>query len=110
MRSLLARILGRAGFRVVTANNGVEALERCREGQIDVVITDMVMPVMDGIELIRALAVERPAIQIIAISGVHDWSNYLGMAIKLGAKAGIQKPVGATDLVEAVRKLVPASP
>ena len=106
MRHLLKRILERAGFVTAIANNGRDALERFRERPIDLVITDMVMPEMDGIELIRALTAERPGLPIIAISGVHDWANYLRMAITLGAKAGIQKPVGAADLAGTVRRLL----
>lgn len=106
MRHLLKRILERAGCVTAVANNGRDALERFRERPIDLVITDMVMPEMDGIELIRALTAERPDLPIIAISGVHDWANYLSMAITLGAKAGIQKPVSAADLAGTVRRLL----
>ena len=103
---MLKRILERAGFVTVVANNGRDALERFRERPIDLVITDMVMPEMDGIELIRALTAERPGLPIIAISGVHDWANYLGIAVTLGAKAGLQKPVGAAELAATVRRLL----
>ena len=91
------------------AANGREALACIRSCTIDVVVTDMVMPEMDGIELIRALVVERPSLPIIAISGVHDWSNYFGMAVRLGAKVGLRKPVSSADLLRAVRELLPAS-
>jgi two-component system, response regulator, stage 0 sporulation protein F len=109
MRSLLRRMLERAGFAVVTAAHGREALERIRMRVIDVVITDMVMPEMDGIELTRALVAEYPGLPIIAISGVHDWSNYFRIAIRFGAKAGLQKPVSAVALIQAVREQLPAS-
>jgi len=109
MRHLLRRMLERAGFAVVTAAHGREALERIRTRTIDVVITDMVMPEMDGIELTRALVAEYPGLPIIAISGVHDWSNYFRMALRFGAKAGLQKPVSPVALVQAVREQLPAS-
>lgn len=105
MRNLLRRRLERAGSIVVTAIDGREALERFRSHQIDAVVTDMVMPEMDGIELIRTLLAERPRLPIIAISGVHDWADYLRMAIDLGAKASIQKPVRAHDLTQTVRQV-----
>ena len=107
MRHLLRRMLERAGFAVVLAVHGYDAMARLRERAVDLVVTDMVMPEMDGIELVRTLAVEQPALPVIAISGVHDWANYLSMATRLGAKAGIQKPVGAAELVDTVRRLLP---
>lgn len=110
MRHLMRRMLERAGFAVVTAAHGREALECIRARLVDVVITDMVMPEMDGIELTRALAAEYPGVPIIAISGVHDWSSYFRMAMRLGAKAGLQKPVSPAALVQAVRDLLSVKP
>jgi CheY-like chemotaxis protein len=109
MRDLLQRMLERAGFAVFTAAHGREALARIRARRVDAVVTDMVMPEMDGIELIRALVAEYPGLPIIAISGMHDWSNYFRMALRLGAKAGLQKPVSPASLIRAVRELLPAS-
>jgi DNA-binding NtrC family response regulator len=106
MRDLLRRMLERAGFMVVTAIHGRDALERFRSQQTDAVVTDMVMPEMDGIELIRALLAERPRLPIIAVSGVDDWANYLRMAIDLGAKVGMQKPVRAGELARTVRQIL----
>lgn len=108
MRDLLRRMLERAGYAVVLAANGRDALERLRDQPTDLIVTDMVMPEMDGIELIRKLATERPRLPVIAISGVHDWANYLSMAIRLGAKAAVQKPVSAAELVATVRGLLAA--
>ena len=108
MRDLLRRMLERAGYAVVLAANGRDALERLRDRPADLIVTDMVMPEMDGIELIRKLATERPRLPVIAISGVHDWANYLSMAIRLGAKAGVQKPVSAAELVATIRGLLAA--
>jgi DNA-binding NtrC family response regulator len=104
MRDLLSRMLQRAGFSAVTAANGRDALERFRDGHIDAVVTDMVMPEMDGIEVIRAFLAERPGLPIIAVSGVHDWADYLTLATTLGARAGLKKPVRSVDLVRALRR------
>jgi CheY-like chemotaxis protein len=106
MRDLLRRMLERAGFTVVTAIHGRDALERFRSQQIDAVVTDMVMPEMDGIELIRALLAERLRLPIIAVSGVDEWANYLRMAIDLGAKVAMQKPVRAGELARTVRQIL----
>jgi CheY-like chemotaxis protein len=104
MRNLLSRMLQRAGFVAITAVNGRDALERFREQRIDAVVTDMVMPEMDGIELIRALLAERPGLPIVAVSGVHDWADYLTLATTLGAKTGLRKPVRSTELIQALRE------
>ena len=104
MRSLMSRILQRAGFEVVAAADGREALERFRQRHIDAVVTDMVMPNMDGIEVIRALLAERPGLPIVAVSGVDDWADYISLATTLGAKAGLRKPVRSTELVQALRE------
>ena len=104
MRDLLRRMLERADFMVVTAIHGRDALERFRSQQIDAVVTDMVMPEMDGIEVIRAFLAERPGLPIIAVSGVHDWADYLTLATTLGARAGLKKPVRSVDLIRALRR------
>ena len=75
MRDLLRRVLERSGFEVVTATHGREGVEQARGRAVDLTITDMVMPVMDGIEFIQAMVAEQPSIRIIAVSGVDDWDN-----------------------------------
>ena len=109
MRDLLRRMLERSGFAVVTAMHGRDGLERCRERPVDVAITDMMMPEMDGAELIRALLVDRPDIGIIAISGAADWDRYLHTARGLGAKAVLRKPVACAELVQTVEQILAAS-
>ena len=110
MRTLLRRMLERKGFAVETASDGREALELLRKRPADVVITDMIMPEMDGFELIRTIFADRPGVRIIAISGVEDRINYLKMAVRLGAKAALQKPVEAVQLVETIRRVLAATP
>lgn len=106
MRDLLRRVLERSGFEVLTATDGREGVERCRDRAVDLTITDMVMPVMDGVELIQALVAEQPSIRIIAVSGVDDWDNYLKTARSLGAKAVLRKPVSSAELVSTVRRVL----
>jgi CheY-like chemotaxis protein len=106
MRDLLKRVLERSGYAVVTARDGRDGVERFRNQEVDLAITDMVMPVMDGLEMIRALVAEQPNIRIIAVSGVDDWDNYLKTARSLGAKAVLRKPVSNADLVSTVRRVL----
>jgi CheY-like chemotaxis protein len=99
---VLQRMLERLGFAAVGALDGAKGLARLREGGIDLVVTDVVMPVMDGFEVIRALRAEWPDLPVIAISGVGDWDRLLRMAVQLGADASIRKPVEPQALEEAV--------
>lgn len=108
MRDLLRRVLERSGYEVVTASDGRDGVESLRRHSVDVTITDIVMPVMDGIEMIRSLVAERPDIRIIAVSGVDDWDNHLKNAQRLGAKAVLRKPVSSQELVSTVRRVLTA--
>src|SRR5258708_24886095 len=107
MRTLLRRMLERTGFAVVTAINGRDGMERFREHPVDIVITDMIMPEIDGVELIQALRGKWPDVRIIAISGI-DYP-YLRMALGCGAKAPLRKPVDAARRVETVQRVLAAS-
>jgi CheY-like chemotaxis protein len=106
MRDLLRRMLERASFTVMTAPHGREALKLFRERPVDLAITDLMMPEMDGFELIRELTAQWPSIRIIAISGAD---LRLEMARQLGAKAVLKKPVTGTVLVQAVEQVLAAS-
>jgi len=110
LRELLCRMLARGGHGAAHASNGREALKRFHERRFDVVITDMLMPEMDGIELIRALRVVRPGLPIIAISGVDEWAEYLRIAIQLGARAALRKPIAAPQLLAAISEVMTPLP
>jgi CheY-like chemotaxis protein len=109
MRDLLRRVLERSGFAVMTASDGRDGVESLKRHNVDVTITDIVMPVMDGIEMIRSLIAERPNIRIIAVSGVDDWDNHLNTARRLGAKAVLRKPVSGAELVSTVQRVLKAA-
>jgi CheY-like chemotaxis protein len=106
MRELLRRMLERASFTVITAPHGREALKLFRERPVDLAITDLMMPEMDGFELIRQLTAQWPSIRIIAISGAD---LRLDMARQLGAKAVLKKPVTGAALVSAVEQVLAAT-
>jgi CheY-like chemotaxis protein len=87
------------------AATGAEVLRLVREGGVDLVITDLIMPEKEGIETIQTLRGESPALPIIAISGsLHP--EYLQMARVLGADATLQKPLTSKDLLAAVFELL----
>ncbi len=106
LRTLLRRMLERRGFAVVTATDGRDGIKQFREKPVDIVVTDMMMPVMGGDELIRKLLLERPGLRIIAISGVEY--PCLRLALGLGAKATRAKPIDADRLTDTLRRLLAA--
>jgi len=95
-----------AGFEVEVAANGREALERQREHAADVVITDIFMPEMDGLETIDRIKAQFPHTRIIAMSsGVGRMQDYLKVAGQIGADATLLKPFSTEDLVRLVGRL-----
>lgn len=97
------------GFMLYDAKNGKEALDICRKEQIDTVVTDMSMPVMDGMELIKALKRDNLPCHIIVLS-CHDDFIYVKEAMKLGAEDYLRKnDLTADGLLEVLQKLTPLS-
>ena len=101
MRTLVTLMLQRRGYHVLTASNGLEGLEVVRQQPIKVILTDLMMPKMDGFELIHAVrgTDELHKIPIIAFSAVSS-PGELRQAIKAGANCTLSKPVTA-DILEA---------
>lgn len=106
LRGLLSRVLAGAGFSVLEAGHGEEALEQVRgvAGQLSLVITDIHMPVMDGLALGRALRACSPATPILFITGREsqdpDFAESIGDCGSL-----LRKPFTADGLLEAVALL-----
>jgi len=106
LRLLLERMLERAGFRTVGASDGRAAFQYLETASVDLVITDMVMPRMDGVELLRLLREAKPDLPVIALSGVDDFFEYRRIATHLGARNALQKPVSQADLTAAVNNVL----
>jgi len=96
------------GFQVLTAQDGDSGIAAYRQHHPDAVITDVMMPVRDGIETIRALRREFPDAKIIAMSGGGRIGNtdFVSLAVKLGADCGIHKPFEIEEPVELLRGLL----
>jgi len=93
------------GFRVIaTAENGVEALRLTRSRAPDLILTDIVMPMMDGLELARAVRAHNPTLPIAIISGYAEF-EYARQAISLGVEHYLLKPVKVDALREMLRKV-----
>ncbi len=109
LRHVVGEHLRRAGHDVATVSNGLEALDEMREAAFDLVITDIIMPQMEGIETIRELRKQTPALKIIAMSGggrFDDGDYYLRMAHLFGSDAVLAKPFSREQLLEAVTRVL----
>jgi len=103
VRLIAAQLLGSMGFDVVTAADGVEALDCYRRMPIRAVLTDLTMPRMGGLETFRELRRLDPACPVVLISGYNEREaiqDFLG----LGLAAFVQKPFLRADLLRAMRK------
>ena len=112
VRETLRRALETAGFQVVEAADGRQGTLLYRSDPVDLVITDLLMPVKEGFETIRELRQINADAKIIAISGGGRAGavDFLGMAKKLGADRAIAKPFRPAELVEAVRAVLDGAP
>ncbi len=90
---------------VFLASNGAEALKLFLEKDISIVVTDVKMPVMDGIELGRRLITTDKKVKIVILSGHNDF-EYAKEAMKFGAVDYLLKPVNAAELIQTVKKLL----
>ncbi len=101
IRSLLRAALEGDGHEVLEASNGRLGLERYRERAADLIITDMLMPAMNGLELMVELTRSFPNVKVIAMSGGRE--RELNAATLLGARQTFQKPFDIRELLTAVR-------
>jgi two-component system, cell cycle sensor histidine kinase and response regulator CckA len=102
LRRLLTRALSGAGFMVFEAANGEEALAHARSlnGQLSIVVTDIRMPVMDGIEFARAFRPQFPKVPILFMTGKEPVDSD-GMTAGVGESL-LRKPFSPDQLLEAV--------
>ncbi len=105
LRNLLVTTLSSAGYEPLQAANGLEAVRLCESGRVDLLLTDLVMPDQEGLETIRRMRLERPAIPIVAMSGAFE-GGFLEVARAMGAAAVIQKPFTPDQLVKVVARVL----
>lgn len=102
-RMLFKATLEAAGYRVLVAESGLESLALLQSQAADLIIVDIFMPEMDGLELIRHLRASDATCKILAMSGgVGEW-DYLEVAKRLGASQTLRKPCPPQALLAAVR-------
>ena len=107
VRGMLTKALIRAGHKVTEAADGQQGVELARAATFDVVVTDLVMPVQEGVETILTLRRERPRLPIIAISGgVSNSKLYLDIAGKIGARRILPKPFTPKALIALIDQVL----
>jgi len=106
-RRLLSYLLEKSGYAVVTAEDGIEALARIEQARPGVVITDLMMPNLNGYELCRRIRVrpEFNAIKIIVLTA-RDQSSDLEVLKASGADFVMKKPINPQELSRTVRELL----
>lgn len=102
IRRVLGIALADSGFDVLTAENGLEALETFRRVMPDIVLTDIKMPGLDGIGLLRAIKAERPETEVIMLTG-HGDVDLAIESLKLEATDFVTKPIN-DDVLEIALK------
>jgi len=95
----LVKRLGRRGFRAAGANSGTDALTALDKDRYDVVILDVLMPGMDGLETLREIKLQWPKVQVVLLSG-HGGEEMGMRGMAYGAYAYLLKPVSLNKLVE----------
>jgi len=116
IRDSVATVLQREGFAVTTAKNAEIGLQALHEKAFDLVISDIIMPGIDGVQAIRSIRDTHPDMRIIAISGGGNLgltsyqpeaittTAYLQAAIEAGANSVLTKPFRRADIIAAVQQ------
>jgi CheY-like chemotaxis protein len=118
VRDSVKCVLDLAGYTVATAESATEALDQLARVPTDLVITDIIMPKIDGVQAIQMIRRSFPLIRIVAISGGGNFgaaayqpaaiktNAYLASALEAGAHLVLLKPFEADELLEAVERVL----
>lgn len=108
VRDILTMALEMLGFRVLQAVNGEEGLDTFVRSKPDLVITDLMMPLINGAELVRRIKRQSPGIPVIVMSAEALISNadYMKFAASYGADASISKPFFVRDVTRIIQDLL----
>jgi len=108
--SILAEMLTTAGYEVVEASNGKDGVRLYRQALFDLVVTDLLMPEKDGLEVVMELRKDFPQVKIITLSGGGAYGDSsLETSKALGAARTLRKPFMEDQLLEAVREVLESS-
>lgn len=107
LRGVLAKSLTHAGHTVLQAADGQQGIQVACTTAVDLVITDLVMPVKEGVETIMVLRRQQPKLPVIAMSGgVSNSGLYLDIATKIGAKRVLPKPFTPGELMRTIEEVM----
>lgn len=108
IRFTLCEVLEAAGHAVVAVKNGAEALQRLAGGAFDIVVTDIVMPVKEGVETIAEIKASYPGLRILAISGGGRLGadGLLDRARSVGADAILRKPFNGEEFLARISAML----
>ena len=106
LRRRITALLEAAGYEITQASNGREVLNRGGTLEADIILTEIVMPEVEGLQLIQELLRLNPSQRIIAMSGAHRAESYLATAKSLGAKATLTKPPPAEKLLRTLQQVL----
>jgi CheY-like chemotaxis protein len=121
VRDGIKRVLDRAGFSVRVVDNATDAMLELKRLAADVVITDIIMPKVNGVDAIECIVREFPMVRIVAISGGGNFdvtgyqpaaittTAYLAAAKRAGAHCILTKPFESRELIEAVQRVMGAA-
>jgi len=101
----LSKILTKSGYEVLTAENGRQALDTIKQEDCSLVITDMKMPEMDGIQLLREIKQYNPDIGVIIVTAYGEVDSYLE-SMNLGAFEYLNKPIKVDELKKVISKVL----
>ena len=105
IRAVIIQKLAKSGYKLHQAENGKEGVKVVQQEQIDLVITDILMPEQEGIETVLYLKKNNPDIKIITISAPSN-NNYLKITEHLGAERSFEKPLNLAELADVVAELL----
>lgn len=112
IRTYLSESLSNSGFMTLESDNGQSALHLIKNHRVDLIVTDLFMPDMDGFDLLRNVLDYAPDAMIIVITGEHKYISskiMLEMAKHLGAVDVLAKPFHITGLVNKIKYLLASS-
>lgn len=106
---LITAYLPEEKFSIFATQNGNKAIEYIENNNVDLLITDIIMPGINGLEIISKVSSINPKLKILAISGggAIDADQYFSLASGLGATKTLSKPFIADDLLAAIKELIP---
>jgi CheY-like chemotaxis protein len=110
LRSMLRALLKAEGHRVAEAGDGSVGLRALRAGAFDLLLCDLFMPGLDGLETLRDVRRDFPGLPVVSMSGVGlgGLTDLLGVARLLGASQTLRKPFSREELLAAIGRAAPA--